>query len=391
MLSEKRMFILKLLFILLPMGAITSVPFIFAVRMKEALSYEQILAVQEAQCPLVMFGPRTITGRIHFKVYNAIEREPEVLVIGNSLMVTYRSALLNKNPSAFYNAAANGTSINTSHFMVREILNQTDNLPSVILLGLSPSDFANANIAQDVAQPEIDDPINLQTIYDSGINSLISAYEAEYNFNRVVDLLRTRFSPSGELLYGHTARFATSGYRNDGSYRFGSLTIENAAVGRQLSYETWLEPENTVRAVIPSDEVMPNAMYHTEQILQLAQQNNVFVIGLLPSYMPSIEYYMAESGDYTYLPQAIEQLNILFESYGFGFYSQDDLPNMTYEDEVYFDGRHYSEAAAAEIYLQFLADYPDLLGEYSSAEWIQTQIEQAENPFDFFNNVICDL
>ncbi|GAB5493742.1 MAG: hypothetical protein Phog2KO_39570 [Phototrophicaceae bacterium] len=389
MLSEKRMFILKLLFILLPLGVFSSIPIIFAIQMKETLSYEQLLDVQDPQCPLVLFEHRTSPGRIHFKIYNAVEREPEILVMGNSLMLTYRSGLLNENSSAFYNAATTGISIDLLHFMVAEIFSQSESLPELMLVGFDPANFADPGISRSIPQLERENPATLQTTYDSGINSLLLAYERNYNFSQLLGLLETDYSTSGELLYGYQSRFFEVGYRNDGSYRFAELDDAVALHRRQISFDTWFDPENTRQPVISGDEVMPNPMYHAEQILQLAQENNVFVIGLLPSYMPSIEEYMAETGDYTYLPQAIEQLDTLFESYGFAFYSQADLPNMTFEDEVYFDGRHYSEATAAEIYLQFLADYPDLLGEYSSADWIQAQIDQAENPFDFFNEVIC--
>ena len=391
MLSKKQLFFFKLLFILLPLGLLSAMPIIFALQMKETLNYAQLLEVQEPQCPLLIYEPQSLAERVQYKIYNAVEREPEIIVIGNSLILTYRSALFHENPSAFYNAAATGTSINTAHFMTREIFNQTDSLPEVILLGFSPSDFSDPGMSSTLVQVESDEAITFQTTYQSGINVLITAQELEYDFRQLLGLLGTKFSLSGELLYGHQSRFYESGYRNDGSFRFGYIDEAIALHRRQTSYDTWLELGNTIRAVIPGDEVNQDAMHHVEQILQLAQENNVFVIGLFPSYMPSIDDYLVESGDYTYLPQAIEQLNTLFESYGFGFYSQEDLPNVAYEDELYFDGRHYSELTAAEIYLQFLADYPEILGEYSSADWIQQQIDAAENPFDFFNEVICDL
>ena len=79
--------------------------------------------------------------------------QPEVMVIGSSLVLQFREAFLNRNPDAFYNAAAPAWQLEE----VSHLLYDIHHHPDIIILGIDDPWF-NADYAGDpIVEPPVSD------------------------------------------------------------------------------------------------------------------------------------------------------------------------------------------------------------------------------------------
>jgi hypothetical protein len=174
------------------------------------------------------------------------------------------------------------------------------------------------------------------------------------------------------------------GFRSDGSEQYGDFLVAH-----------WLWQPNTRDAhlvwmrqgrdmYVYGDRVSDSAMEIMNQLLSIAHQRGITVIGYLPSYMPSLWDEMMMHGNHTYITYLAPLLQALFASYGYPFFDFSNGVSTNTRDDEFFDGWHASELGNLRLYIQMAQALPALLGEYTDVAALNTIAAAAGNTWDVF-------
>jgi hypothetical protein len=125
-------------------------------------------------------------------------------------------------------------------------------------------------------------------------------------------------------------------------------------------------------------------LQYLSEILTLAKDHKIQVIGILPPYRQEFYNRMMESGDYTYIEKSIARLESLFSQYGFSLMNMSSTKTVGGSDDELFDSWHPGELLSLRMYMTILSHNSDILGSYSDIESLQSIIDNAVDPFHLF-------
>ncbi|MCA9915809.1 MAG: hypothetical protein KC496_20785 [Anaerolineae bacterium] len=311
-----------------------------------------------------------------FKYQGALQRRPEVLLLGSSRGHHVRSSAFAQQPQAFYNASFPGASIDEVRQIVEELAAR-DAMPALILLVL---DIPNFNGEREGFRPDT------TTLSDSlwWMNSnQISQGLREVGRNWVQfrrnnwDYLRYNLE-SDWPLWGYGTHNTDYGYMADGSQYNMDLTAANAARGTEQHWELYAERGRMYETGSTLDE---GALADLEQILLLAQEHGSEVIAYLPPYQQAFWDVLTTEPDFAYIPLVQEALHGMFAAYDYSFYDFSELESVGGFDSEMYDGWHPGEKLDLRILLALTEAEPQLLHAYVDPASLATMIEQAADPF----------
>lgn len=345
----------KLALFLVPSLAYLATTVGLAMYAGEFTPLEAIAARQAGPDPF-LYGRAYRDNYFAYKLVSARVRRPEILVVGSSRSMQFRSELFSNRKGAFYNAGGAVQNVNE----IREFLNGLGDsaLPKLLILGLDQPWF-NTRTAEGFSTRRIRDQLD-----DENVVPLNRAM----NVGKFVlgDLLEGKISPPRvfarkDPLYGGQARGMAavsrgSGFRNDGSYQYASVLAprpveERLAEGHQRLLDD-------VGHFSHGDSVSEPGIAEVTALLGFCKGKGIEVTGFFPPYAPSIYRKMAKEGRHTYMLKAAATLQAVFRKKGFAFYDFSDAALLGIEDEDMVDGFHGSEFVYLKIHLAFLETMP---------------------------------
>jgi hypothetical protein len=170
---------------------------------------------------------------------------------------------------------------------------------------------------------------------------------------------------SGALALGMRAIRDGHGFRSDGSEQYGDFLIADW-LWQPQQRENHLEMmRRGEQMYVYGDTVSEPSLNELSVLLDFAAQNDIMVIGFLPSYAPELWERMIARGNHRYIDALTPRLADLFAAHGFPFFDFSDGASTGTADDEFFDGWHASELSNLRLYLAILEALPDILGEYS--------------------------
>jgi hypothetical protein len=301
--------------------------------------------------------------------------QPDVMVIGSSRVLQFRDAFLNRNPDAFYNAAAPAWQLEE----VSRLLYTINHRPDIIILGIDDPWF-NADYAGDpIVEPPVSDFARFFIVNRTFLQEVLEGKTFD------IQHLLARVEPggSGGIALGFRAIIDGHGFRNDGSEQYGDFLVaqhlwQPNTRGQHIG---WFE--EGAQMYVPGDTVDTDAIEQLRAVLDFAQQNEILLIGFYPPYMPSLWEQMATSEQHTYIPESTEQVQALFEEYDFPYFDYHDGADLNATDEDFFDGWHASERVTAQIYINIAHEVPELQA-YTHIDALQAEVDAAPDTFRVF-------
>ncbi|MEP7293152.1 MAG: hypothetical protein ABI835_15320 [Chloroflexota bacterium] len=378
--SERKLFfLLKLTLYTLPFALAFLLLSGFMVYTGEAMPLEIVARLQMGDQP-ILFRPRYGARDLDFKTISANLRQPEILAVGSSRLLQFRSMFFNRQPRAFYNAAAPAWEL----AQVQQFLAGLSFTPRILILNLDQPIFNDAWVKPYDA-PQVSDFANLFQVNRSFMQEVFSGVISKEGFDFGRYLARIEPGLGGTAL-GLRAIRDGHGFRNDGSEQYGDFLVAH-----------WLDPQaerqrhlDLVRdggeMYVYGDTVSAARLQQLDDVLRWCDQRGITVIGFLPSFMPTLYQQIMTDGNHSYLQKLDAALAPIFERYGFAYFNFSDGATLGATDDDFFDGWHASERINLRLYSQMRAALPDLLGDYSDPAFLAAADASSTDTFNLFGN-----
>jgi hypothetical protein len=344
----------------------------------EAMPLSMVVALQSGDEP-VLYRPQYGNRDLDFKLLSTETRKPEILAIGSSRVLQFRSMFFNRNTRAFYNAGAPAWSLDT----VDDFLRQLDDSawPGILIIGLDHPWFNDAFVPDEFPE-SINDLENIVRVTASVLQEKITG-QSDLDF----DMLMARREPMyGGLALGIKAIRDGHGFRNDGSEQYGDFLVAHF-LSQPIERDRHLYfLQNGEQMYVRGDHVSEAKLSQLENILQRCQEHGTYVIGFSPPFMPTLYEQMMADGQHGYVPEMIDRLRPLLESYGFAYFDFSNGAWLNANDEDFFDGWHASEMIHIVLYIRMLEALPGVLGPYSDGNFLYSAVANATDTFNVFGN-----
>jgi hypothetical protein len=369
----KQKFITKLLLFFAITTLITSCFVGGAIYIGDAMPLQLVVDMQQNQELLIFSAKAQTEDMFIYKMLSLATRQPDVVIIGSSSVLQFRSMLLNENPETFYNAGSTSWTLGEITCYVQNM--ESIHVPRVLIIGLDQNWFSEESRIVDCPETNratVDFNYLMRWTKFTWISNLAHPISPSR-------LIRRRDPITGSAALGIYAIRSGGGYRNDGSLHLGN--IRNA----EFNCKNWTREVSSGSTEYEIETHISQNLIHLDRILYSAQENGVFVIGFSPPVMSTLHDYMIETGGWGFMDHTTESIKDMFPNYGFEYF---DFPNAAWiaNDIEMYDCNHSGEQLSTRIYIEFLGDLPDMLGEYSDLEYLQQVVDNADNPFDIWSD-----
>lgn len=378
-----RRFFLKLLVFIMPISLYLFSTTSVLLYTGEIKPLPEIVQLQSGSAP-VLYGRAYRDNYYSFKLVAAQTRQPEILALGSSRVMQFRSAFFNRHPSAFYNAGGAAQSIYEAAQYVN-MLGEHTRL-RVLIIALDEPWF-NARNSGDPTTQRLSQQVDEENMpaLDQALSvspTLVSDFiKGKISLERVL----SRTEPvHGAAAYGLNAIMNGNGFRDDGSYQYGGMILHPRTTTQRLE-ETFQRLKADTGQQRSGSAVSKDSLRELDQILTWARDEHVFVIGFIPPFAPSLYNAMMEDGQHTYIPLEAEKLRQRFADYGFAFFDYSTPVVVNGTDDLMLDGEHPSEYMCLLMYIDMLRELKGILGDYSDLDYLtRIATEKANAPFDVF-------
>jgi hypothetical protein len=347
----------------------------------ESMPLGTVVAMQQAD-EKVLFRYQYGNRDQAFKLLSANTRRADVLAVGSSRILQFRAGFFNRNPDAFYNAAAPAWRLEQVEQLVYGL--EPDALPKVLILAIDPPWFNDDYEGDEFPKP-LSDYENLFLVNRSFLQDFLGGVDfSRPGFNTRSYLQRREPGGSGGTALGLRAIRDGHGFRSDGSEQYGDFLVAGwlTQTGQRDVHIRWMQRGRDM--YVYGETVSETALTRLSALLDYAAKHDITVIGFLPSYAPNLWERMMRRGRHTYITALTPRLQALFDARGFVFFDFSDGASVDTRTWEFFDGWHASELSNLRLYLKMLEALPDVLGEYSDLTELRQISLQATNTWNVF-------
>jgi len=358
-----------------PLAVGLGIPAIIAGWSGELYRMGDVIEAQRGGKPETLFGSAYSSQDVSLKLGRILRDAPEVLVIGSSRTLDMRKEFFQPQ-FTFYNGGRLASDI----WVMRQALQQlpTDRLPKHLLIGLDQYKFnvGSSNYHPDDITPQVvKEKFDLE---EQGWDRFGDVWPAVAE-----DLLKGKIHPPTDhdsKTVGLAAKMRASGFRNDGSYRYGALIDVPAA---QRSSEKRMKDvferiEDSDEPFEHGDSINPHSLDEVGRLLDWCKSHGIKVTAYFPPFAPSaIEAMRQPPHRYKYLETLYPQVSQIFAHKGFRLFDFTRVPGST--DDQFVDGFHASDRIAATILLEMAKEDP-LAREIVDEERVRALLSQSQDP-----------
>ena len=347
-----------------------TVPFYFMVKDTGELESITINLKKQRENHKILIGLGYNEQTSYYKLVNANYYQKDVIALGTSRVMQFKHEFFNKN---FYNC---GGAVRGNY---DEYLNFLQNLtykPDIILLGLDAwvfNDAWNKNCLQ------YDKFRNIQEI-DRGKGAVI--------YSIIKDWILKKWEIADLDLYpdniGFNGCVKDEGFMYDGSYYYGYIYRSPEKQKDYKFVDTLQRISKGISRFEWAKEIDDETFVQLENLLHYCQKSQIYVIGFLAPFAPSIYAEMVKSGNYEYITKISPLCKTLFEKYEFEFFDYMDGAELNVTDEFFIDGFHGSEIVYGYI-LKDMANKNSRISKYLNQVKIDELLENPYSGLVFFN------
>lgn len=340
----------------------------------------QVVAWMQAGDDPVLYRPGWGNRDPQFKVTSINTHQPEVIAFGSSRILQFRAQFLDQNPDAFYNAAAPAWQLPQLQWVLEHI----EHHPQIIILSVDPPWFNEAYAGDPIFQDPISDLERIGEVNRTYVRELFKdADEDRLDFDYARLWAREEPGGSGGMALGMRAINDGHGFRNDGSEQYGDFLVAQHLWQPNMRGHHIGLFERGEEMYVEGATISAARMAELSDLLAYAHEHNIFVVGFLPPYMPSLFARLATSERHTYMHSLAPRLRDTFEQYNYPFFDYSNGAWLGATDEDFFDGWHHSERIALQIYINIAREVPVLQG-YSDLDALQQIVYTAPDTFRVF-------
>ena len=211
------------------------------------------LLMHKAKSPYTQFGPFDSDRLLAYKLQTIERYQPEVIILGSSRVMHYRSAFFEDSDSV-YNASSFGWGLNRYKTIV-EFVAELEKPPQIVIIGLDQWRFQERWVipADDVPLTE---GASQSRIWD-GIGNVTNAMIGKGASPQ--SLIDAIVPHSNQDALGISAILGAGGYIYDGSF--------------QIAPEIWAEAQSNIKiaaeGITRSDETMFKYFPHAEELASI--------------------------------------------------------------------------------------------------------------------------
>ena len=312
-----------------------TIPFyLAAVNCGEFKDIEENIETQRKN-PNVLIGLGYNEQTTYYKLVNANYYQAEVIALGSSRVMQFKEEFFK---SSFYNC---GGAVNWNY---DEYVNFLENLtykPKVIILGVDQWVFNNE--------------WNRNRKKYSSFASIkkIDRNKASMLKQIIKDWSQNKWSFSSLNLYkkniGFNGCIKNDGFMLDGSYYYGEIyrrPEERRDYQFSNSFERMKKGDSPF---VWGQEIEIETIKQLTSLLQYCVKHNIYVIGFLPPFAPSVCKRMKDSGNYSYIDKIPASCKEIFDAYGYECYNYTNNEGLTVIDDNFIDGFHGSDIVYGKI------------------------------------------
>jgi hypothetical protein len=369
--NEVRKFLKRAICFLLPFAFIL-LPFAFflsytgeVVNVKSVIR-EQIRGNDEYLLGLAYSEPKEYYKLNYIKTFN-----PDFIALGSSRVMQIRRFWFSGSHK-FYNAGgAIDYIINLKEFLER--LPDKQNLKT-ILLGIDPWWFnkkyddlsqRTSHVAQYDNFTNRSMFINLR-LFLKIFNDFI---DGKINLKRILN--------KESNFIGISAIMKKNGYRNDGSYDYGTLNenMNDPSIKHDYHFkDTFNRIKTGTQKFETGDSINNVALNELDNFLSECKKRNIYVIGYIPPLANSV-YNRLDSlrPKYGYLFSLEGTLAHVFRQYGFSFTSFLNPKELNFNDSDFIDGFHTTDFADITILLK-IAESDGIMKKYLNEDYVKEEL-----------------
>jgi hypothetical protein len=361
--------------LLLPPLLAVGMPSVIAAAGGELFNLSDATEVQDQSSGEMLFGVAYSSPDTPYKFTRIQQEKAEILVVGSSRTLDMRREFF-KPAHSFYN----GGRLSTDVWITRQALERLpqEALPKHLLLALdqydfnaSFSDYDPALITPEIATAEFVDEEDrwgrLARVWPTVLKDVTKGK---------LHLPAKNATPG----IGMAAKMQGSGFRKDGSYRYGpviDVPPSRRSAGDRLSH-TFKRIAESDGSFTHGDSLKTESLDEVERLLIWCALRNIRVIGYLPAYAPSVVAEMREAPTrYRYLESLPDRLGEIFSRHGFQLHDFTSVEGST--DDQFIDGFHSSERMAGHILLR-MAEKDPRAAEIVDAEGIRSLLSTSTDP-----------
>ena len=337
-----------------------------------------VAAMQQA-VPSVIYGSSNADSVMEYKLAAYHQRQPDILILGNSIMLSVRSRFFNLAPDAVYNGAGGGWGLP----QIQAFSRQLGHKPRVIIIGLDFEWFQDATGAAQFEKSIGESVALVETMRHGLVKTTQSLIGGELSLK---SLLRRRDPFYHRDNLGINAIAMGTGFRADGSIQQGALAADRARQSAILG--ATLERYGQDRGkFVPGSSLYAPAFSLIKELLASWRADNITVIGISGPFPHAITALVNEAEKYEHIGQAVETMRKLFAAYGYDYVYFDDPLALGADNHEWFDGHHLTESMSLRVLLALFRSYPELFSPYSSAETAVQLLADFTNPMDIFHEL----
>ncbi|MEK9185570.1 MAG: hypothetical protein AAB863_02230 [Patescibacteria group bacterium] len=340
----------KVSFFFLPIAVVLLMLEIIVFFSGEFMPIKKVVNLQNYGGKEIIFGREIADQSMRkYKYLNVLSKKPEVLVLGSSRVMQIREEMFDVN-TKFYNAG--GIAHNIADLVDFIRLLPDDVKPDTIILGI---DFYWFGDKSDLIYGVSDDLKKIDDAYQWSAHLYVDRFlllQIAKNPSYINKIFNKKDPIDGKFAIGLQA-LSGDGFRNDGSYQYGSYIQESEKGIVYIDREKTLD-----RIKYGTSPFKKNSVFNEERLdllsefLRISKEKGIKVVGLAPPFSAEVLSSLESSVYYKELLNNFEtRVPEIFTKFGFSFFNYSDQSSVNINNLYMFDGMHSSETAMARILL----------------------------------------
>ena len=365
----------KICLIVIPLTIANLCLFGLAWHTGEALPENNVVSRQQTSQNII-YGTRLLEDIMPYKLLTYAHRQPQILILGSSHMLQFRSEFFSKDPSVVYNASGGGWRLP----QLIQFYQQLETLPTIVILGLDMFWF-NAEVDQvSRATRAQNTDYGLEGIRLATIETVKNLLSGDLSLAKMV---RRRDPVYGRQVIGLKALEISFGFRADGSLQRG-LLVANPEMRVERVERDIQRFEGLGFSYAAGDQLNSDTVEMLSGFLDRLESDGVEVVGVTTPYHFAIYEKMLESGSYTYIEKALPQLEALFSLHGFAYRFFGDMRKWDSAYEEWYDGNHTTESNSLRMVSVLIEGDTGLFDAYADHGTVGRLLRDFTNPMDVF-------
>jgi uncharacterized protein YneR len=343
---------------------IVALPGYIFLKGKEGYSIDRVIELQNSGSELFLYGKAYSNDQSLYKLRLVNSKECEVIALGTSRVMQFRSGFFNKS---FCNAGGGIYNIRDFENFLKNI--DEKNRPKLLIVGLDQYFFHERWTDSQ------------QNFVEKNKISILSSKV----FNIYIDFLKgkidmEKLKSGSQHKIGINAIMKDNGFRSDGSYFYGEIIKKNDTV-KDKTKDSMFFINNSQGRFIQDAMFSEKSKEELDLFLKYAHDNNIQVIGFLPPYAIDVWKEISYKKErYEYMFMIEEKIRTIFEKYDYEIYDFSDLRKINASDCEIIDGFHASDKAHLRMIIS-IAEGNSIINRYADSGYLKRELENSKDCF----------